>query len=366
MSTIARGNVGPDLEITGGVDTHRDTHTAAAVDQAGRMLGHRTFPTTDAGYVALLAWLRSFGPVVLVGIEGTGAYGSALASNLAGQGVRVVEIDRPSRKTRRTAGKSDPIDAEAAARAALGRVRTGIPKSRDGQVEALRNLRIARSGAVSQRAACMRKIKALIVTAPHQVRQRLRGLTNTRLIHTCANLRPDTTRIGIPEQAVKIALRSLARGHLAAQEEIAELDQLITALIEAINPELLDLNGVGPDVAGQLLVTIGQNPERIHSEGAFAMLCGVAPIPASSGQTHRHRLNRGGDRQANSALYTIVISRLRWDQRTHAYATKRTADGLSKKDIIRCLKRLIARELYYVLRQTKPTTKRPPATTCHP
>ena len=360
MSTIARGIVELELEITGGVDTHRDTHTAAAIDQAGRMLAHQTFPTTEAGYAALLAWLRSFGPVVLVGVEGTGAYGSALTGYLAHQGIRVVEIDRPSRKTRRTAGKSDPIDAEAAARAALGGVRTGTPKSRDGQVEALRNLRIARGSAVSQRATCMRKIKALIVTAPHDLRQRLRGLTNTGLIHTCHNLRPDTTQIGTPDQAVKTALRSLARRHLAAQEEIAELDQLITPLIEAINPELLKLNGVGTDVAGQLLVTIGQNPERIHSEGAFAMPCGVAPIPASSGQTHRHRLNRGGDRQANSALYTIVISRLRWDERTHTYATKRTAEGLSKKDTIRCLKRLIARELYYVLRQTKPTTNRPP------
>jgi len=355
MTTIARGNTEPELEITGGVDTHRDTHTAAAIDQAGRMLGHAVFPTTNAGYIALLAWLRSFGLVVLVGVEGTGAYGSGLTSYLTGQGVVVVEIDRPSRKTRRSAGKSDPIDAEAAARAAVGRVRTGTPKTRDGQVEALRNLRIARNSAVSQRAGCMRKIKALIVTAPQGVRERLRKLTNARLIQTCANLRPDTTQIGDPEQAVKTALRSLARRHLAAQEEIAELDTLITPLIEVINPELLQLSGVGPGVAGQLLVTAGQNPERIRSDGAFAMLCGVAPIPASSGQTHRHRLNRGGDRQANSALYTIVISRLRWDPRTHAYVAKRTADGLSKKDIIRCLKRLIAREIYYVLRQTKPT-----------
>jgi transposase len=360
MSTIARGNAEPELQITAGVDTHRDSHTAAAIDQAGRMLGHQTFPTTEAGYAALLGWLRSFGPVVLAGVEGTGAYGSALTSYLTGQGVRVVEIDRPSRKTRRAAGKSDPIDAEAAARAALGKVRTGTPKSRDGQVEALRNLRIARNSAVSQRADCMRRIKALIVTAPHDLRERLRGLTNSQLIHTCHSLRPDTTQIATPQQAIKTALRSLARRHLAAQDEIAALDQLITRLIETINPQLLKLNGVGPDVAGQLLVTIGQNPERIHSEGAFAMLCGVAPIPASSGQTHRHRLNRGGDRQANSALYTIVISRLRWDPRTHAYATRRTTDGLSKKDTIRCLKRLVARELYYVLRQTTPTTKRPP------
>jgi transposase len=349
MSTIARGNAEPELEITGGVDTHRDTHTAAAIDQAGRMLAHQTFPTTETGYAALLAWLGSFGPVVLVGVEGTGAYGSGLTSYLISQGITVVEIDRPSRKTRRTAGKSDPIDAEAAARAALGKVRTGTPKTRDGQVEALRNLRIARNSAVSQRADCMRRIKALIVTAPHDLRQQLRGLTSSPLIHTCHNLRPDTTQIATPQHAIKTALRSLARRHLAAQHEIAELDHLITALIDTINPELLTLNGIGPDVAGQLLVTIGQNPERIHSEGAFAMLCGVAPIPASSGQTHRHRLNRGGDRQANSALYTIVICRLRWDPRTRAYLERRTANGLSKKDIIRCLKRLIAREIYYAL-----------------
>ncbi|GAA2843969.1 IS110 family transposase [Kribbella solani] len=354
MSTIAQPDAVSQAEITGGVDTHRDTHTAAAIDQTGRMLGHQTFPATGAGYAALLAWLGSFGPVVLIGVEGTGAYGSGLTGYLTGQGVTVVEIDRPSRKTRRTAGKSDPIDAEAAARAALGKVRTGIPKNRDGQVEALRNLRIARNSAVSQRADCLRRIKALIVTAPHDLRQQLRGLTNPRLIDTCHNLRPDPNQIAIPQHAVKTALRSLARRHLAAQHEIAELDQLITELINTINPELLTLNGVGPDVAGQLLVTIGQNPERIHSEGAFAMLCGVAPIPASSGQTHRHRLNRGGDRQANSALYTIVISRLRWDPRTRAYLERRTTNGLSKKDIIRCLKRLIAREIYYVL--TKPQT----------
>jgi transposase len=363
MSTIAREGIGSDVEITGGVDTHRDTHTAAAVDQTGRMLGHAEFPTTGAGYVALLTWLRSFGPLVLVGVEGTGAYGSGLTRYLGSQDVAVVEVDRPNRKTRRSAGKSDPIDAEAAARAALGRVRTGTPKTRDGRVEALRNLRIARSSAVGQRASCMRKIKALIVTAPQDIRERLRGHTNARLIQICANLRPDTTQIGDPEQAVKTALRCLARRHLAAQEDITELDKLITPLIEAINPELLRLNGVGPDVAGQLLVTAGQNPDRIHSDGAFAMLCGVAPIPASSGQTHRHRLNRGGDRQANSALYTIVISRLRWDPRTHAYMAKRTTDGLSKKDIIRCLKRLIAREVYHVLRQTTPTPHQQPTAT---
>ncbi|TCC15406.1 IS110 family transposase [Kribbella speibonae] len=352
---MPRTDLEPALEITGGVDTHRDTHTAAAVDQTGRMLGHAVFDTTRAGYAAVLAWLRSFGSVVLVGVEGTGAYGSGLTSYLTDQGVTVVEIDRPSRKTRRTAAKSDPIDAEAAARAALGKVRTGTPKTRNGQVEALRNLRIARTSAVDESADCLRQIKALLVTAPHDLRDRFRGLTNTRLIHSCLNLRPDPGQIATTGQAAKTALRSLARRYTNARQEITELDQLITGLIETINPTLLNLHGVGPDIAGQLLVTAGQNPERIRSEAAFAMLCGVAPIPASSGQTHRHRLNRGGDRQANKALYLIVISRLRWDPRTHAYVKKRTTEGLSKKDIIRCLKRLIAREIYYTLRQTQPT-----------
>lgn len=357
MTTMPRTSTGSEVEITGGVDTHRDTHTAAAIDQTGQMLGHATFPTTRAGYTALLAWLRSFGLLVLVGVEGTGSYGSGLTIHLTSHDVPVVEIDRPNRKARRRTGKSDPIDAEAAARAALGKVRTGTPKTRNGHVEALRNLRVARASAIDQRAGCARTIKTLIVTAPQDLRDQLRGLTDTRLIQTCHNLRPDTQQIGTPEQAVKTALRSLARRHAAAQDEINQLDTLITELIKTINAELLQRTGVGPDVAGQLLVTAGQNPERLHSEAAFAMLCGVAPIPASSGQTHRHRLNRGGDRQANKALYTIVISRLRHDPRTQAYATKRTTEGLSKKDIIRCLKRLTAREIYYVLRQTNPTPK---------
>jgi transposase len=351
-TTIARDITATQVQVqvAGGVDTHRDTHTAAVVDAAGRMLGHRMFPATVAGYRQLLAWLRGFGAVLVVGVEGTGAYGAGLARLLAREQVAMVEVDRPDRKARRFAGKSDPLDAEAAARAALSKVRTGIPKDRTGQVEALRNLRVARHSAVDQRADCLRRIKTLIITAPDPLRERLRDLSDARLLRTCATARPDPTRAGEPEQATRIALRSLARRHAALVEEIAELDVLIQPLVEAINPRLLELNGVGPDVAGQLLVTAGQNAERLHSEAAFAMLCGVAPIPASSGQTHRHRLNRGGDRQANAALYRVVMSRLRWDPRTRAYVDRRTAEGLSKKDIIRCLKRLIAREIYHVLR----------------
>lgn len=336
------------------MDTHADTHTAAVVDTAGRMLGHQQFQATAAGYRQLLAWLRGFGALLVVGIEGTGVYGAGLARHLAAEGVQMVEVDRPDRKTRRFAGKSDPLDAEAAARTALAGVRTGTPKDRSGQVEALRNLRVARRSAIDQRADCQRRIKSLIVTAPETLRAQLRGLTGARLITTCAGLRPDPARIGEPDQAAKTALRSLARRHTALTEEIDDLDELIEPLVAEINPGLLACNGVGADVAGQLLVTAGQNADRLHSEPAFAMLCGAAPIPASSGKTHRHRLNRGGDRQANAALYRVVLCRMRWDPRTRAYVERRTKEGLSKKDIIRCLKRIIARELYYVLRPAQP------------
>ncbi|WP_346621943.1 IS110 family transposase [Blastococcus montanus] len=361
MTTIAPEIVPGQVQVAGGVDTHSDTHTAAAVDGAGRLLGHRQFPATAAGYRQLLAWLRGFGVLLVVGVEGTGVYGAGLARHLAVEGVAMVEVDRPDRKTRRFAGKSDPLDAEAAARTALARTRTGTPKDRSGQVEALRNLRVARRSAIDQRADCQRRIKSLIVTAPEPLRAQLRGLKGVTLIGTCAGLRPDLNRIGEPEQAVKRALRSLARRHQLLSEEINELDDLIGPLVAQINPDLLDCTGVGADVASQLLVTVGQNADRLHSEPAFAMLCGVAPIPASSGKTHRHRLNRGGDRQANAALYRIVLCRMRWDPRTRAYVERRTTEGLSKKDIIRCLKRMIARELYYVLRPAHPTNDLAPA-----
>ena len=355
MNTLARVTSAARIEVAGGVDTHQDTHTAGVVDHAGRMLGDRTFPTTEAGYRQLLAWLGGFGTLRVVGVEGTGAYGAGLARHLMAQGQAIVEVDRPDRKTRRAAGKSDPIDAESAARAALNRVRTGLPKQRDGMVEALRNLRVARRSAVSQRADCMRQIKTLIITAPKELRERLRDLSDTQLLRLCAGFRPNLCLVGEPEQAAKVALRALGHRHAALSEEIAELEALIDPLVEQINPALLALNGVGPDSAGQLLITAGQNTERLHSEAAFAMLCGVAPIPASSGKTNRHRLNRGGDRQANAALYRVVLSRMRWDPRTREYVARRTTEGLSKKEIIRCLKRLIAREIYYVLRQPAAT-----------
>ena len=353
MTTIAPPSAAvpsaPLLEVVGGVDTHADTHTAAAVDSAGRDLGTATFATTTAGYAALLAWLCSFGSVTVVGIEGTGAYGAGLARHLAAAGLALVEVDRPDRKTRRSAGKSDPIDALAAARAALSGRAMGTPKERTGEVEGLRVLRVARRCAVAHRADAQRRMKALVITAPEPLRARLRDLRTQALVTECAALRPDRTRPGDPEQAHKIALRSLARHHQELTEEITDLESLIDPLVADIAPNLLALHGVGPDVAGQLLVTAGANPERMHSEAAFAALTGVAPIPASSGRTHRHRLNRGGDRAANCALWRIAITRMATDARTRAYVERRTHQGLSKKDIIRCLKRYIAREVYAVL-----------------
>jgi transposase len=339
-------------EVVGGVDTHKDTHTAAAIDERGRLLGCAQFPATPRGYQDLLAWLRGHvgdgGRLLLVGVEGTGAYGAGLTRLLVAEQVQVVEVDRPDRKTRRFHGKSDPIDAIAAAQAAQAGRATGHPKHREGRVEALRALRVARRSAINQRADVQRQLKALIVTAPDALRERLRDLTTTRLITTCARTRPDRDA-ACPLTATTLALRSLARRHQQLSTEIRELDKLIKPLVHTINPRLLAVFGVGPDTAGQLLVTAGDNPDRITTEAAFAMLCGAAPIPASSGRTHRHRLNRGGDRQANAALYRITLSRLRHDPATRAYAQRRTAEGKSKKEIIRCLKRYVAREIYPIL-----------------
>jgi transposase len=348
--------------VTGGVDTHKDTHTAAALDSAGRLLGHRQFPATATGYAALLAWLRGFGPLCRVGVEGTGVYGAGLHRHLDGVGIEVVEVDRPDRKTRRWQGKSDPVDAEAAARAVLARRATGVPKQRDGRVEALRALRVARRSAISVRAEAQTQVRSLIVTAPERLRAQLAPMALRELLAHCASRRPDPAHADRPETATMVALRSLARRHHELTAEIDALDTLIAPLTRAINPTLTALNGVGPDVAGQLLVTAGQNPERLRSEAAFAMLCGAAPLPASSGRTHRHRLNRGGDRQANAALYRITLCRLRWDPRTRAYAARRTTEGMSKKEIIRCLKRYIARDVYRALLTNHSHQPAP----CHP
>jgi transposase len=347
--------------VTGGVDTHGDSHHAAVLDELGRPLGDREFATTPAGYRKLLSWLRDHGQLERVGVEGTGAYGAALTRYLHAEDVAVVEVDRPDRKARRAKGKSDPLDAYAAARAALAGTASGTPKARDGRVEAIRALRIARSGAVKARTQATNQLKALLATAPAELREQLRHLTTTTLVATCARLRPDRRDLGDVEQATKTALRRLARRHQQLSEEINDADIELQALVTETAPRLLALPGVGTEVAGQLLITAGDNPDRLRCEAAFAHLCGVAPVPASSGPRRRHRLNRGGDRAANNALYIVVLGRLRYDPRTRAYAHRRAKDGLSKPEVIRCLKRYVAREIYTALRhpQAEPTTPTP-------
>ena len=336
-------------EVFGGVDTHKDTHTAAAIDTAGRMLGHRQFPATAAGYAALWGWLAGLGAVVKVGVEGTSSWGAGLAEFLRTMAVPVVEVNRPNRATRRRVGKSDPVDAEVAARAALAGQATAIPKTADGAVASIRVLRIARTSAIRQRTDVVRQIKSIVDTAPEGLRAQLRNLATPALISTCTRWRPAPTDVADPTTATKLTLRSLARRHAQLAEEISTLDALLGPLVHTAAPALTACFGVGTEVAGQLLVTVGDNPDRMHSEAALAMLCGAAPIPASSGRTHRHRLNRGGDRQANAALYRVVIVRMRYHQATRDYVERRTAEGLSKNEIIRCLKRYLVREIYSTL-----------------
>jgi len=337
------------VEVTGGVDTHKDIHVAAAKDALGRVLGTRAFPATTAGFTALGAWLCGFGTVVAVGVEGTGSYGAGLARYLSAVGVRVVEVNRPDRAKRRQHGKSDPQDAINAAAAVQSGDASATPKAGIGIVEAIRMLRTVRAGAVKSRTAALNQLDSLIVTAPAAMRQSLTGLTRARRLSACTAL-PVAGDLADPTQATRTALRRLAQRINQLDTEIHDADTELAALTSTAAPRTRALLGVGPDTAAQLLTTAGDNPHRLHCEAAFAHLCGTAPIPASSGRTTRHRLNRGGDRAANAALYRIAIVRLRYCPRTQAYLTRRTNQGLSKRDIIRCLKRYLAREIYNTIR----------------
>jgi transposase len=330
--------------VTGGVDTHVDSHVAAVVDQFGGVVGIEAFDTTEAGYGRLVGWLRSHGQVELVGVEGTGSYGAGLARHLARAGIDVVEVDRPNRQARRRAGKSDTVDAVAAARAALGRISVGRPKSQDGNVEAIRALTVARRSAASERIVALNQLRHLVFTAEPAIRQRLEGLPPARLVKEAASLRPrpaDTVRY-----ATQLTIRALARRVAYLERESAELTSVARPLILACAPGLMELHGVGYDVAARLLVAAGDNPERLRSEAAWAHMCGAAPIEASSGKVVRHRLNRGGNRQANSALYRIVLTRMSSHPPTRLYVERRRAEGKSTGEIVRALKRYVAREVY--------------------
>ena len=341
------------LPVTGGVDTHADVHVAAAVDQVGRVLGTQAFPADPAGYRAALAWMSARGELAKVGVEGTGSYGAGLARYLAACGVEVVEVMRPNRQARRRRGKSDAADAVAAALAALSGEASGVPKSRDGAAESIRALRVARAGAVKARTQAGNQLRDLIVTAPEQVRRQLAGLPRQRQVDAAARFR--LHGLAGPVEGAKAAMASVARRHHELAAEISRLDAALEELLtRAAPPEFLAKQGAATQVAATLLATTGDNPGRVRTEASFAALCGASPVDASSGKQLRHRLNRGGDRQANSALWTIAMTRLAHDPRTKAYAARRTAEGKTSKEIIRCLKRYIAREIYKTLCRPKP------------
>ena len=346
--------------VTGGVDTHALTHTAAVVDQIGRVLGSEEFPASAQGDRRALAWMRSFGELVKVGVEGTGSYGAGLARYLAAAGVEVVEVIRPNRQARRRRGKSDPADAVAAALATLNGEASGRAKAHDGAVESLRTLQVARRGAVKAANQAANQLGDLIVTAPEELRARLGRLSTGERVALAARFRPG--ELSNPGEAAKAAMAAIARRHQQLQAEIAELDAALESLLaHAAPPQFLAKQGVGLQVATTLLTTVGDNPERLASEASFAALCGASPVDASSGKQRRHRLNRGGDRQANSALWRIVFVRMACDPRTKAYVARRTAEGKTTKEIMRCLKRYVAREVYKAL-----VGKREPAAAAAP
>jgi transposase len=334
--------------ITLGVDTHKDTHVGVALDGLGRSQGTLSVAANLAGYKQLVQWASEFGHLEHAGVEGTGSFGAGLTRFLKAEGISVFEVARPKRRDQHRTGKSDSLDAEAAARAVLAGTATGEPKGADGKVEMIRTLRITRRSAVKARAQAANQLQALLVTAPEGLRSELCPLSTVRAVEKASRLRPGATLSDV-EAATKFALRSVARRYQHLSKEISELDEQLDRLVGEVAPELVAVEGIGTDTAASLLIAAGDNPERLRNEAAFAHLCGAAPIPASSGKSVRHRLNRHGNRDANRALYVIAVCRMSRDDRTRAYVAKRTAEGKSKKEIIRCLKRYIAREIYRIL-----------------
>ena len=310
--------------VTGGVDTHAEVHVAAVVDQVGRVLGTETFSATAPGYQAALAWMGGFGELGTVGIEGTGSYGAGLARHLAAQGVAVVEVIRPNRQARRRRGKSQA-----------------------GDVEAIRALQVARRSAVKASTQAANQLRDLIVTGPQVLRAQLGALSTRQRVARAARFRARDR--AEPLRGTMQAMADLARRYQRLQAEISELDTALDELVARAAPALLDRQGIATHGAAALLTTVGDNPDRLGREASFAALCGASPVDASSGKQRRHRLNRGGDRQANSALWRVVFVRMSHDPRTKAYVAKRTAEGKTTKEIMRCLKRYVAREVYKIL-----------------
>lgn len=342
-----------------GVDTHQRTHHGAVCDAAGGVLGEQEFAATSAGYDALIAWARTHGQIAAAGVESTSSYGAGLTRRLQAAAITVHEVNGPDLGVRAAQGKTDAIDAVMAARAVISGRAVVIPKQTTGVIESIRVLKVARDSAVKARTAAYGQLRDLATTAPDDLREQLLPLSGPQRAARCRALRPRLADAGpeaLAAQAAKHAMKSIAVRINDLDEEIAELDRALKPLVTATAPRLLGLNQVGIHTAAQLLITAGQNIDRITTEAAFARLCGIAPIPASSGKTNRMRLHRGGDRQANRAIYLITIGRLRSDPRSRAYRDRRTTEGLSTKDIIRCLKRYAAREIWNALKTDLTTT----------
>ena len=368
----------PDIAFIGhviGIDTHRDFHVAVALAPKGGKLGQLTFQTSREGYEQLMIWSEQFGVRPVFAMEGTGSYGAGLCAELLDAAYDVIEVNRPDRAARRRHGKDDPVDAEAAARGFLAGTTTITPKRRGDQVEMIRLLKVAKDSAIDGRTRALNQVRSLLVTSPVTLRELLKGLSRSELIATCASFRPGV--LDGPMAAAKRALRSLARRIQTLDTELealmsdldalmsdldalmsdldalmSDLDALMSdldALTQEACPGLRQSYGIGVDGAAVLLAAAGDNPERIRSEAAFAAICGASPLQASSGNKRHQRLNRGGNRQANASLHRIAVVRLRWHEQTKAYAERRKAEGLSSKDILRCLKRFIAREVFHLL-----------------
>jgi transposase len=333
-----------------GVDTHQLTHHAAVVDAAGRHLADREFGVCAGGYRDLLDWARGYGTIASFGVESTGSYGAGLARYLLVEGVDLYEVNRPEKSSRVKDGKSDPVDAYSAAEQVRAGRATARPKITTGIVESLRMLKVPRDGAVKDRTRAYGQLRDLITTAPTGLRDELITLTGKQRVAKVIGSRPDESRLQDPTQSARYALRALARRIRALDQEIAAADKQIAKLTKRACPSLLAMRQVGPQIAAQLVITAGENIDRMRSEAAFAKLAGVAPLPASSGKTNRHRLNPGGDRQANSALYLVIVGRMKDHPETRAYVERRTAQGMSNPEIIRCLKRHLARSIYRALR----------------
>ena len=335
------------IEIILGVDTHLDKHVAVLIDERGKYLAELSVDTTVLGYQTLLSWTHSFGEVKRAGIEGTGTYGAGLTHFLIEQGVDVFEINRPDRSMRRFRGKSDPTDAESAARTVLSGSATAIPKSHSGAAEAMRIVSVARRSAVKARTQTINQLRGLLISAPDKIRTKLWHSKPADCVEACAHLRT----LGESNWMVTLAttLSLLAKRWLYLNDELKTLDKTLEQLTLQGAKRMRQQYGVGPQTAAILLSVAGDNPERLRSEAALASLCGVNPLEASSGKTVRHRLNRGGNRAANNALWTIAMVRMRSDPRTQLYVARRTAEGKSSKEIHRCLKRYIIRELYPII-----------------